>query len=498
MQIARNLAASLLFFLGSPGIDAAEVYSVGPITLTPAYDVAGCALVTRNGYGGTDRRLFIPNTDGYYSIKDYTTGTSTFWLITDEAFDPNQRLIDQALAVDSSWGGGAYPPQALLVSGGRYYAWAAFGGGYGSDLAGCQGDGATDTVTFRIVGEDSGVPSPPTGMSASAVDGGATVSFNPGSANGSAITNYEYGTFNGDEWSFTALSPADTTSPISITGLTNGVSVTTRLRAVNANGASAHSSSFTFTPEAPAVADADGDGVGDGTDNCPSVANAGQTDTDAEGSGDACDSDDDGDSVSDGSDNCPLVANAVQSDVDADGVGDSCDTQDDRNLSGGLASLTDEQEIQLVYVGLLGRAADRPGFNYWLDEINAGIMTIEDLRFNIVNYQTEYLTTLGQLSRYDLIAELYDNLFTRVPEPAGHAYWATGGGASVAIDRLVLALMNGAGQSDTAALLNKAEVATYYKDRYASCSKVDASLVIQLVDSTMASVETAKDAVLGL
>jgi len=47
-------------------------------------------------------------------------------------------------------------------------------------------------------------------------------------------------------------------------------------------------------------------------------------------------------------------------------------------------------------------------------------------------------------------------------------------------------------------LLNKAEVATYYKDRYASYSKVDASLVIQLVDSTMASVETAKGAVLGL
>ena len=497
MQIARNLAAPLLFFLSSPGIYAAEVYSVGPITLTPTYNVAGCALVGSNGYGGTDRRLFIPNVDGYYSIKDYTPGTSTFWLITDEAFDPSQRLVDQALAVDSSNGGGAYPSQVSLVSGGRNYAWAVYGGGYGT-VAGCQSDGATETVSFRIVGEDSGVPSPPSGISATPTDGGATVTFTPGSANGSAITNYEYGTFDGIDWNFTALSPADATSPISIAGLTNGVSVTLRLRAVNANGSSAHSSSFTFTPEAPAVSDADGDGVGDGTDNCPSVANAGQTDTDAEGSGDACDSDDDGDSVSDGSDNCPLVANAVQSDVDADGVGDSCDTQDDRNLSGGLASLTDEQEIQLVYVGLLGRAADRPGFNYWLDEINAGIMTIEDLRFNIVNYQTEYLTTLGQLSRYDLIAELYDNLFTRVPEPAGHAYWATGGGASVAIDRLVLALMNGAGQSDTAALLNKAEVATYYKDRYASCSKVDASLVIQLVDSTMASVETAKGAVLGL
>ena len=68
------------------------------------------------------------------------------------------------------------------------------------------------------------------------------------------------------------------------------------------------------------------------------------------------------------------------------------------------------------------------GFYYWFDEISVGLFTIEDLRHNIVNYQSDYLTTLGLLSRYDLIAELYENLFTRTPEVAGHDYWATGGG----------------------------------------------------------------------
>jgi hypothetical protein len=452
-------------FLGSAFVHSAEVYSVN-LSLDPAFAPGSCVWVTQNGYAGTDRQTFIPTLSAYYSVKDYSDN-STSWFITVKSFDPNTRLDTQALAADPSWDA-SLPGQAYLTSGDEYYIWAAYTGGYGygdsppvnsSALSECEGAGSTKNVTMRVVGEDSGVPDPPTSISASGVDGGATVSFTPGSDNGSAITNYQYGTYDGEDWTFTALSPADATSPISITGLTNGVSVTVRLRAVNANGASAYSSSFTFTP---GVADADGD------------------------------------SVSDGSDNCPTVANAVQSDVDADGVGDSCDTQDDRNLTGGLASLTTDQKIQLVYVGLLGRAADREGFNYWLDEINAGVMTINGLRYNIVNYQAEYLTTLGLLSRYDLIAELYDNLFTRAPDSAGHDYWATGGGASVAIDRLVLALMNGAGQSDTAALLNKAEVATYYKDRYASYSKVDASLVIQLVDSTMASVETAKGAVLGL
>lgn len=202
--------------------------------------------------------------------------------------------------------------------------------------------------------------------------------------------------------------------------------------------------------------------------------------------------DDDGDSIANDTDNCPAVANSMQSDVDADGTGDACDEFDNRNLTGGLATLTDRQEIQLVYVGLLGRAADRPGFDYWFDEISSGKFSIEDLRHNIVNYQAEYLETLGLLSRYDLVAELYENLFTRVPDAAGHVYWTTGGGASVQIDRLVLALLNGAGESDRAALLNKAEAATYYMDSYSSYLKSVASQVIDSVDSSMASVEVAK------
>ncbi|MCB1851251.1 MAG: thrombospondin type 3 repeat-containing protein [Gammaproteobacteria bacterium] len=45
--------------------------------------------------------------------------------------------------------------------------------------------------------------------------------------------------------------------------------------------------------------DRDDDSVIDGEDNCPTVANTDQTDTDNDGTGDACDSDDDNDGMSD-------------------------------------------------------------------------------------------------------------------------------------------------------------------------------------------------------
>jgi hypothetical protein len=74
--------------------------------------------------------------------------------------------------------------------------------------------------------------------------------------------------------------------------------------------------------------DSDNDGVPDDTDNCPSVPNPDQTDTDlayVDDGGDACDDDDDNDGWSDDDDNCPLIPNPNQEDQDGDGVGDDCD-----------------------------------------------------------------------------------------------------------------------------------------------------------------------------
>ena len=103
----------------------------------------------------------------------------------------------------------------------------------------------------------STTPSAPTSLTATAGDGQATISFTSGSDGGSAITNYKYST-NGT--TYTALSPVDSSSPITIPGLTNGTVYTIYLKAINASGDSSASSSVSVTPVAPVVSTSDSSG----------------------------------------------------------------------------------------------------------------------------------------------------------------------------------------------------------------------------------------------
>jgi len=90
------------------------------------------------------------------------------------------------------------------------------------------------------------VPDAPTIGTPTIGNGSVSLTFTaPASNGGSSVTNYSYST---DGTNYSAFSPAQTTSPLTISGLSNGVTYTIRIKAINAIGSSLASSSVSATP----------------------------------------------------------------------------------------------------------------------------------------------------------------------------------------------------------------------------------------------------------
>lgn len=107
---------------------------------------------------------------------------------------------------------------------------------------------AFDTAQFTYITTATA----PTLLVATAGDGQVSVAFTaPSSNGGSAITDYKY-QLDGGSW----VSASTTTSPVVITGLTNGTNYSIKLRAVNAAGDGAASSALNIATSSLATASA--------------------------------------------------------------------------------------------------------------------------------------------------------------------------------------------------------------------------------------------------
>jgi hypothetical protein len=131
--------------------------------------------------------------------------------------------------------------------------------------------------------------------------------------------------------------------------------------------------------------DDDDDGVNDANDNCPKVSNSGQTDTDNDGKGNSCDGDDDNDGVADSNDNCPKVKNGGQVDTDKDAQGDACDTDDDND---GVVDTTDNCRT-VKNAGQADADMDGKGDACEVDNDNDGLIDTEDNCKNVANPEQE-------------------------------------------------------------------------------------------------------------
>jgi titin len=109
-------------------------------------------------------------------------------------------------------------------------------------------------LSARALGLTSGIVAGPltinsiSGILNSTTGTQLSVSFSPGRPGSSPITNHQFSTDNGA--TFTSFSPAQTTSPLIISGLTNGTTYTVKIRSLQGNQISEASNAVTGRPVA--------------------------------------------------------------------------------------------------------------------------------------------------------------------------------------------------------------------------------------------------------
>ena len=262
--------------------------------------------------GGTG--YFMSNAEVFQDPEQWTPSNPYEWEI--DILNPTDPQLNDyvgsnlyLVSATAGAGGSASCSATSVASGGNSTCTATADAGYqfNSWTGACAGQGATCSLT-NITSDQASAASftPVYAVSATAGAGGSASCSATSVASGgnSTCTATADAGYQFNSW----------------TGACAGQGATCSLINITSDKASA--ASFVLL-------DGDGDGTDDGSDNCPLIANSDQLDTDSDGTGDACDTDDDGDGDNDGSDNCPLIANADQLDTDSDGTGDACDTDDD-------------------------------------------------------------------------------------------------------------------------------------------------------------------------
>ena len=133
-------------------------------------------------------------------------------------------------------------------------------------------------------------------------------------------------------------------------------------------------------------------------------------------------------------------------------------------------------QVSQLYIGILGRAADRAGLEYWVQQVQTGKLTIEGVAKSFQE-QPEWINGNGQLDRAGILNELYKNLFGREATGVDKAYWVLGEGASVPLEKLVLALIapGAALGNDAIVLAQRTDAAVNFSFSDADTTDLDAA-----------------------
>lgn len=129
-----------------------------------------------------------------------------------------------------------------------------------------------------------------------------------------------------------------------------------------------------------------------------------------------------------------------------------------------MATQTQIAAVQQLYIGYLGRAADKAGLDFWTNAVATGVSTLESVAtgFTLSN---EYKAAFGGLTNDALVEKVYTSVLGRASDTAGKAFWVDAlAKGTVTADKLVATFIGALSAPDQTIINNKTFVAQTYTD----------------------------------
>ncbi len=146
------------------------------------------------------------------------------------------------------------------------------------------------------------------------------------------------------------------------------------------------------------------------------------------------------------------------------------------------------ENVAKLYVATFNRAPDFAGLNWWINSSGFTLEQIAQSFFDQTETQTLYPSGTTTTT---FVTAVYDNLFNRAPDAGGLSYWVSElDNGRVSNQNFILAVINGALDSDATILANKTTVGLAYVNAELNDTTLARSVMAN-VDATDASVTAA-------
>lgn len=122
-------------------------------------------------------------------------------------------------------------------------------------------------------------------------------------------------------------------------------------------------------------------------------------------------------------------------------------------------------EVQKLYVAYFSRPADPAGLAFWANQLQVNANAYQDIA-QAFSTSAEYQATYGGLANRAVVAEVYENLFSRAGETAGIDFWTNAlNTGALNIGNVVTGIAAGAQNNDKIAFNAKVGVSTLFTNR---------------------------------